>query len=51
MNENKCINCGAKEYTTQELNKLHICKECAEKNTAEANEDFEKELEADSYGI
>jgi len=45
MNENKCINCGAKEYTTQELNKLHICDSCANRNADEEQAEFAAELE------
>ena len=45
MNENECIKCGEKEYTTQEPNKLHICKPCATKHADEENKEFEKELE------
>ncbi len=43
MQENECIKCGEKESTTQEKNRLHICKGCAGKHAAEEHADFERE--------
>ena len=49
-NYEECIKCGAEEFTTQEPNRLHICKPCAKKHAAEENAEYVAELEAECYG-
>lgn len=50
MNEekqyNECIKCEAKEFTTQESNKLHICDSCCKEHADEENAEYAADLEA-----